>query len=280
VGGQAVIEGVMMRRGDRWSLATREPDGSIHTETHDVAPFGPAALKRIPLLRGVVALADSLRLGYRALIASATRQLPEDRPSSQPLVVVVIAATALFGALFIALPLAAATLLHAWMPTVPLELFEGVFRVALFLSYVAAIGRMAHIGRVFEYHGAEHQSIACVEAGEPLTPTNAGRFSVRHPRCGTAFLLWVLTIAVAVYAIVPADSFAEMVAVRVFGLPLIAGISYEVIRATARYDNRLMAALRTPGLWMQRLTTRTPDDAQREVAIAAVRALDDVPVTA
>lgn len=273
VGGQAVLEGVMMRRGGQWSLAVRDPEGSIHVEVHDVGGDPDARWRRLPVLRGVGALGDSLRLGYRALMASAARQLP---PGTRPKSFTVAAATsiAVFGTLFVVAPLVAVHALCAKVTWLPFALTEGVARIAIFLGYVAAISRLPAIRRVFEYHGAEHQSIACAEAGLELTPANAAKFSVRHPRCGTAFLLWVLTVAVAVYAAVPSENLAVVVASRIIGLPLIAGLSYELIRATARHqDHPIMRALARPGLALQDLTTRTPDHDQLEVAIAALRAV-------
>jgi uncharacterized protein YqhQ len=278
LGGQAVIEGVMMRGPAVWSVAVRRADGSITTETHGVNGWSER-YRRVPLLRGVTALAESVALGYRALGWSAERQLADTQPADakpvEPrriLYGAMVVAVVLFTAVFVLLP---AFLGHVAARHVafPAQVAESLVRVAFFVAYLALVGCLRDIRRVFAYHGAEHKAIAAYERGVELTPASAQRFTTAHVRCGTNFLLTVMVVAMLVYALVPTPTFLAVVASRVVLIPVIAGLSYEVIRVAARnMHRRWVRAAMAPGLLLQRLTTREPSLDQLEVAIVALRA--------
>lgn len=273
IGGQAVLEGVMMKCGRRWSLAVRDPDGSIHVEVHELPGVDRRWWQNVPVLRGVHALVESLRLGYRGLLISAARQLPDDAPTGA-FGGAVAAAVVVFVTMFALAPLLAVHALVQAVPQIPFAVTEGAARMAIFLGYVWAISKIPAVSRVFEYHGAEHQSVSCAEAGLEPTPAAAAGFPIRHPRCGTAFMLWVMVISVGVYAMVPSSNLAVVVASRLVGIPLVAGIAFELIRAAASHQtNRVVRLLTAPGLALQGLTTRVPDEGQLEVAIAALKAV-------
>lgn len=276
VGGQAVVEGVMMRGADRWAVAVRLPDGSIDV-TVEAAPRWGDRWSRVPVVRGVVALAESLTLGLRALTWSAARQADEEGvPVGRgQLAATVAVAVAVFSGLFIVLPAVASKGAGNLLPNrVAFNVFEGVLRLGLFLGYIALIGRMADVRRVFEYHGAEHKAIAAFERGAPLTPEAAQRFTTEHVRCGTNFLLLVMVLAILAHTLVGRPGWAVLVASRLLFVPVVAGLAYEVIRfAACRMGNRLVRALMAPGLALQRLTTREPSLDQLEVAIASLRAV-------
>ena len=278
IGGQAVIEGVMMRGPDVWAVAVRRTDGSIVSETHAVAGWSQR-YSRIPLLRGVTALAESLGLGYRALGWSAEQQLDEldgPRPNERAFgltmkVSMVVAVTLVLGA-FLVLPAVAGGYVHDRVG-VSSTVVESVIRLGLLVGYLAAVGLMGDIRRVFEYHGAEHKAIAAFERGVPLEPGSAQRFTTAHVRCGTNFLLVVTLVAIVVYALVPTPNILAVVGSRIVLLPIIAGVAYELIKLASRHMHRAwVRALMAPGLALQRLTTREPSLAQLEVAIVALRA--------
>lgn len=268
LGGQALIEGVMVRAGDSWAAAARRPDGTIATHREDVVAWA-SRFRRVPVVRGTVALASTVVLGMRAL--SWSRQVAEgERQSRRSVVVATFISVAVFVTVFALAPAAAARLVAdrgaAFAAT------EAVARLALFVGYVAAIGRLPGIRRTFEYHGAEHQAIAATEAGDVLDLDHVRRYSPRHARCGTDFLVLVAVVAVVVFALVSPHSWWALAASRVLLLPVVAGIAYEALRvsdrpAVARWLKPVMA----PALAVQRLTTRPPTDAQIEVAIVAVQ---------
>jgi uncharacterized protein YqhQ len=273
MGGQAVLEGVMMRGASTWAVAVRDPDGTIKVDVRAV-PGWSERYRNIPVLRGVLGLVESLGLGYRALTWSANQQVPAEEQVSEKVMgwAVAIAAIA-FSALFILLPaLAGRSLGHLFHGSFPIV--EGVARLAIFVVYLLAIGRMPDIRRVFQYHGAEHKSIAAYENGVELTPETAQQFSTAHVRCGTNFLLTVMVVAIVVYSVIPRPNLLFVVGSRVVLIPLIAGLSYEVIRLAAGNMNRsIVRMMMRPGLLLQKLTTREPDLDQLEVAITSLRAV-------
>ena len=237
MGGQAVLEGVMMRGASKWAVAVRGRDGSIKLDVRDV-PGWAERYSKVPVVRGVMALVESLGLGYRALTWSANEQVPpEEQVSEKVLGWAVGIAVVAFSALFILLPaLAGRSLGHLFHGSFPIV--EGVARLAIFVVYLLAIGRMRDIRRVFQYHGAEHKSIAAYENGVELTPETAQQFSTAHVRCGTNFLLIVMVVAIVVYSVIPRPNLLVVIGSRVVLIPLIAGLSYEVIRLAARNMNR------------------------------------------
>jgi uncharacterized protein YqhQ len=272
-GGQAVIEGVMMRGRDVWAVAVRRPDGTLHIESHEidsVARRHPILTK--PLLRGVIALGQALAIGFRALAISARESSPEEEQlTSRQMAVSMAIAVVLFIGIFIAVPAAA----FGWVgrrvdSSVLVNVGEGVFRVGLFLGYLALIGRAKEIRRVFAYHGAEHKTIAAYEHGDELTPERIDRYPTLHVRCGTNFLLIVMVITIFVFALFGNPGIGWRIGSRVVAIPLIAGLAFEVLRLGARHPgSRLIRALMVPGLWLQRITTRPPEPDMIEVAIAS-----------
>jgi uncharacterized protein YqhQ len=272
-GGQAVLEGVMMRGRDHWAVAVRRPDQSIHVESHEVRTIG----KRLPWLRkpglrGVLALGQALSIGMRALTISANQSVEdEEKLTPRQMAVSLTLAFVLFIAVFVIGPFLGFRLLRQSVTSsVARNILEGVGRVLLFLGYIALIGRMREIRRVFEYHGAEHKTIAAYEHGAPLKPESVDRYSTLHVRCGTNFLLIVMVLTILVYAMFPSRGLAWGIASRLIAIPVIAGLSFEVLRLGARYGNsRIMRALMTPGLMLQKITTRPPDLGQVQVAIVS-----------
>jgi uncharacterized protein YqhQ len=276
MGGQAVMEGVMMRGEHTWAVAVRTLDGDIEVEVHD-APTWAQRWAKVPLVRGVMTLAESLTLGFKALSWSANKQVPEEeRLSSKAIGWTMGVALLFFTGIFILLPAFGARGLNRWLPLEGfwLHAAEGALRLGLFIGYILLVGRMADIRRVFEYHGAEHKAIAAYENGVEVTPESAQRFTTEHVRCGTNFLLTVMVITIVVYAFFGRPALPMLIASRVLLIPLIAGISYEIIRFAARHmDSRGMRIVMRPGLALQRLTTRQPSLDQLEVAIASLRAV-------
>jgi len=276
MGGQAVMEGVMMRGERTWAVAVRGPDGDIEVVTHD-APSWAQRVSAVPIVRGVAMLAESLGLGMRALTWSANRQLPEEeRLSSKAMGWTMAVSMVFFMGVFILLPAFGARGLDRLVGTDGfwLHVGEGALRLGLFLGYLLLIGRIADVRRVFEYHGAEHKAIAAYEHDVPLTPESAQRFTTEHVRCGTNFLLIVMVLTIAVFAFFGRPGLVALVASRVLLIPLIAGISYEIIRFAARHmDRAWMRVAMKPGLALQRLTTREPSLEQLDVAVASLRAV-------
>ncbi len=272
-GGQAVLEGVMMRGRDHWAVAVRRPDRTLHLESHEVRSIG----KRFPLLnkpglRGVLALGQALSIGVRALTISANQSAQEDEKlTPKQMGASMVLAFTLFTAVFVVGPYVGFRFLrHTVHRSWERNVLEGFGRVALFLAYLALIGRLKEIRRVFEYHGAEHKTIAAYEHREPLEPEAVDRFSTLHVRCGTNFLLIVMVLTIAVYSVFPARGLLWGILSRVIAIPVIAGISYELLRLGAKFHrSRVMRALMAPGLWLQKITTRPPDHGEIEVAIAA-----------
>jgi uncharacterized protein YqhQ len=273
MGGQAVLEGVMMRGSSTWAVAVRRPDGEIVVETRPVSGWSER-YRNIPLVRGVMSLAESLTLGYRALTWSANQQMPEEEQiSEKALGWTILFAVLFFSSLFIIIPVLAGHELNHWFSG-SFQIVEGLVRLGLFVVYLLAIGFMRDIRRVFQYHGAEHKAIAAYENDVELTPQSAQQFTTAHVRCGTNFLLTVMVIAILVYSLIPTPNLLFVLGSRLVLVPVIAGLSYEVIRLAAKnMHRRWVRALMRPGLLLQRLTTREPDLEQLEVAIASLRAV-------
>ena len=272
-GGQAVIEGVMMRGRDHWAVAVRRDDGSIHLESHEVKTIGRRfPFLRNPGLRGALALGQALSIGVRALTISANESQPEsERLSSRQMAVSLTLALVIFVGVFIAGPAVLFRFLqHRVGSSVAANALEGVFRVLLFLAYLALIGRMKDIRRVFQYHGAEHKTIAAYEHGDRLEPEAVDRYSTLHVRCGTNFLLIVMILTIFVFALFGNPPLLWRVLSRIIAIPVIAGLAYEVLRLGAKFQGSpVMRALMAPGLWLQKITTRAPSRDQIEVAIAS-----------
>ena len=301
VGGQAVLEGVMMRGVSTWAVAVRKPgpegaDGSgtplgggsgvplgeIEVTSEPLVSWAKRhRLLRLPVIRGVVALGESLKIGFRALAISANAQLvDEDGEPAEPIGgftwgLTICLSIALAIGLFFVIPVGATSLIKDQLGSALLFwLVEGLLRTAIFIGYIVAISRLPDLRRVFEYHGAEHKTISCFEAGDRLVPARAETYSRLHPRCGTSFLLIVMVLAIFVFAPIGLPEWYWLVASRILGIPLIAGLSYEVIKWAGRNRRkRWVRALMWPGLMLQNLTTREPDREQLAVAIAALEAV-------
>jgi uncharacterized protein YqhQ len=296
IGGQAVLEGVMMRGIRTWSVAVRAPTAAQLERAAREIPAGEIAVQtfpfssalrrhrvlRLPLLRGVVALGGSLAIGLRALNISANAQIggveEGEGLSGATWIGALIVSFVFAVGLFFVVPVGLVSLVKSQLHSSTLFwLIEGVLRTAIFLGYLVLLSRLRDLRRVFEYHGAEHKTIACHEAGQELTPENAAAFSRLHPRCGTSFLLIVMIVAIFVFAPIGLPAWYWLLATRVLGVPLIAGISFEIIKFAARHRERTaVRVLMAPGLALQRLTTREPDHAQLAVAIAALRSVLEV----
>jgi uncharacterized protein YqhQ len=287
IGGQAVLEGVMMRGVSTWAVAVRKPlpEGAPSNEVGeiDIQSFPLTSvlqkhrLLRLPVIRGFIALIESLGIGFKALNISANSQLEEDEKpiTGWMWVGTVVVALAFAVGLFFVVPVSLTNLVKdelgsGWL----FWMVEGVVRTVIFLAYLVIIARLPDLQRVFEYHGAEHKTISCHEAELPLTPTNAQRFSRLHPRCGTSFLLIVMIVAIFVFAPIGLQDWWILVLTRILGVPLIVGLSFEAIKFAGRNRQRgWVRALMWPGLQLQRLTTREPDLSQLAVAVAALEAV-------
>jgi uncharacterized protein YqhQ len=278
-GGQAVLEGVMMRGPSCWAVAIRTPEGGIEQVVRDVAsPMRRHRIWRLPVIRGVIALGESLAIGFRALAISANVASREEDEDGE--VVTEITRGQIIFSFAIAIGFAlmlfkvGPALLTNWLPidgTAWFVLVEGLIRVVVFIAYIGLIGLLPDLKRVFQYHGAEHKTINALEAGAELTPDRVQKFSLIHPRCGTAFLLWVMVLGIFVFALVGRPVWYWLVVSRILLLPLIAGIAYELIRYAGKHQgNRVLMTLLAPGLWLQGLTTREPTLDQVEVSIRAI----------
>jgi uncharacterized protein YqhQ len=282
VGGQAVLEGVMMRGPSNWAVAVRKPDGDIaHVNQPIASPMARHWIWRLPVIRGVVALGESLAIGFRALAISASyaaQQEGEEGDSEE------VATELTRGQLIFAFAIAIgfAILLFKVSPALITDwiginagwfvIVEGLIRVTIFVLYLALISLFPDLRRVFQYHAAEHKAINAYEAGEELEPETVQRHSLIHPRCGTAFLLWVMVIAIFVFAFFGRPHWYWLIATRILLLPVIAGLAYELIRFAGKHQsNRILMTLLAPGLWLQRLTTRQPSLDQIEVSIRALK---------
>jgi uncharacterized protein YqhQ len=280
IGGQAVLEGVMMRGPSNWSLAVRKQDGEIAQLNHEIkSVMLRHKVFRLPIIRGIIALGESLAIGFRALAISANYAAQEEGDDDE--VSTEIGRGALIFAFAIAIGFALVlfkvtpALITNWLPIETTGLFvvvEGMIRVSIFILYLVLISFLPDLKRVFQYHAAEHKAINAYEAGEELTPERVQRFSLIHPRCGTAFLLWVMVIAIFVFAFFGQPAWYWLITSRILLLPVIAGIAYELIRFAGKHTgNRVLMTLLAPGLWLQRLTTREPSLDQLEVSISALK---------
>ncbi len=273
VGGQAVLEGVMMRAPNAWAVSVRRPDGIIESIRHELPRLSSRSRwAKVPLIRGVLVLGESLTIGFRALSWSAQKSVGEEEQemSKGELAGSMSLALVFFVGLFVIAPAAAARFLTSNRSFVYAAL-EGVIQLGIFLGYLWLLGRSAEISRVFAYHGAEHMSIHAYEAGDPLSVEKVGKYSPAHPRCGTSFLLLVMILAIVLFGLLGRLPWPALIASRLIGIPVIAGISYEILKLSGRHQNTVWGRfLAAPGLWLQRLTTRVPQEDQIEVAVASL----------
>jgi uncharacterized protein YqhQ len=282
VGGQAVMEGVMMRAPHSYCTAVRKPNGEIVTEEYPIHRMSEKyPLMKLPVLRGLGLLGQAMTLGVKALKFSANAALDEEKVDGKPVEITskMMAgnlAVSLLGFIFLYkfIPLFLATRLGHAVPSLSsrfaVNMADGLIRMVMFFSFLFLLSLMPDMRRVFQYHGAEHKVVFNFESGKPVNVANAQKFVTFHPRCGTSFLFVVLGIAMITYALLPIDGFWMKFVARIALLPVIAGVSYEVIRFAARRQGTLMSLLTMPGLWLQRITTKPPDDAQAAVAIHAL----------
>jgi uncharacterized protein YqhQ len=285
VGGQAVLEGVMMRSPHAWAIACRKPSGQVEVHSEPLERLSEKhKWMGWPVVRGVITLGHAMGLGFRALRFSANVALDElqpEKPKEKKLEVSgwIAAVNILFSVGFFIfmykyLPLLAATELKKYNPAlggqIVFNLVDGVIRLLLFLLFIWGVSFLKDIRRVYEYHGAEHKTVFAFENGDELNTGNVQRYSTYHPRCGTSFLMTVMLISIAFYMLIPVTTFWARFAVRIALLPVITGVSYEIIRFAAKHRGSLFALMTTPGLWLQRITTQPPADDQAECAIVAL----------
>jgi len=290
LGGQAVLEGVMMRGVSTWAVAVRNPEGQVEITSEPLRPWATRhRIWRLPVIRGVVALGESLKIGFRALAISANAQMEEDEEGNREEIggwiwgLTIVLSLAIAVGLFFVVPVGLTSLIKDELGNALLFwLVEGVLRTGIFIAYIVAISRLPDLRRVFEYHGAEHKTISCYEAEDELLPERAKLYSRLHPRCGTSFLLIVMVLAIFVFAPIGLPAWYWLLASRILGIPLIAGLSYEVIKwAGKNRRKRWVRAVMWPGLMLQNLTTREPDEEQLAVAIAALeKVLEEEPEAA
>jgi uncharacterized protein YqhQ len=285
VGGQAVMEGVMMRAPHSYCVAVRKPDGEIVTEEMNLPRMAEKyKIFKYPLIRGVGTLFQAMKLGLKALRFSANVAMEGIEPvkagkksseiSSWAITLNLMFSLGFFIFLYKFVPLYLVTSLQKWVPElsgrIAFNAADGVIRMLIFIAFLFSVSRMKDIRRVFQYHGAEHKVVFNFESGQPVTVENAQRFTTFHPRCGTSFLLVVMIVSMIVYTFIPFDSFVMKFVSRIVLLPVITGISYELIRFAAKRRGSVLATLTAPGLWLQRITTKPPSDDQAAVAIRAL----------
>ena len=292
IGGQAVMEGIMMKNKDDYAVAVRKPNGEIvvDKQTYRSIVGNHTTLTRIPFVRGVFNFIDSMIIGMKTLMFSASffeeeeekkpmteaEQNKKEKQESALMTGTVIVSIVFAVAIFMVLPYLLSGLLKRWIPSYGVRtVIEGLVRIGIFILYILLISRMEDIQRTFMYHGAEHKCINCIEHGLPLTVENVRISSRQHKRCGTSFLFFVLIISICLLCIVRVETVLMRVVVRIALLPVIAGISYEILRLAGNSDNPLINLLSKPGLAIQKLTTKEPDDSMIEVAIQAVEAVFD-----
>lgn len=290
IGGQAVLEGIMMRNGDRYSIAVRKMDGEIEVDVRDYKSVIPwDTVKKIPFVRGVFNFADSLVLGMKSLTYSASFFEEEEEQNLTPdesakkekqeklmMSLVMCASVVIAVAIFMVLPYFLGSIVERYTSSrAVLTICEGIIRVLIFLLYVILISRTEDIKRTYMYHGAEHKCINCIEHGLDLTVENVRKSSRQHKRCGTSFLFFVMIVSIIFCFFITAESQVARILLRIALLPVIAGVSYELIRMAGNSDHFLVNLLSRPGLWVQNLTTKEPDDSMIEVAICAVEKVFD-----
>ncbi|HJQ95263.1 MAG TPA: DUF1385 domain-containing protein [Acidimicrobiia bacterium] len=273
VGGQAVLEGVMMRAPGAWAVAVRRPDGAIESVRHQLPRLtSRSAWAKIPLVRGMLVLAESLTIGFKALSWSAQKSIGEEEEemTKGQIAGSMTLAIAFFIGLFVVVPTVAARFLTQDRSFIYAAV-EGLIQLGIFLGYLWLLGRSEEIRRVFAYHGAEHMSIHAYEAGDRLSVDRVSRYRPEHPRCGTSFLLIVMILAIVIFGLLGRLPWPLLILSRLVGIPLIAGISYEILKASGKHqETRWGRFLAAPGLWLQRLTTRVPEEDQIEVAVASL----------
>lgn len=285
VGGQAVMEGVMMRAPHSYCVAVRKPSGEIVTEQMPLPRLSDQyKIFKLPILRGIGTLFQAMKLGFKALNFSATAALDdpsipvEKRPSEKTwngaLVVNFVFGLGMLIVLYKVIPLFLVTQLEKVYPAlhgrIAFNVADGVIRMAIFLGFLYFMSRMKDIFRVFQYHGAEHKVVFNYESGQPVNIENAQKFVTWHPRCGTSFLFVLLILVIPFYALIPYDGFVAKLVCRILILPFVVGLAYELIRFAAKRRGSFLATITAPGLWLQRITTKAPDDAQAAVAIRAL----------
>lgn len=292
IGGQAVLEGIMMKNGDKYAVAVRRPDQKIEVDVQDYKSFIPSdTIKKIPFIRGIFSFIDSLVLGMKTLMYSAefyeeeeenAKELTKEEAAKQEkkekmmMNLTVVLSVILAVAIFMILPYFLSNLVKRYITSRGiLTVLEGIIRMLIFLGYIALVSRMEDIQRTFMYHGAEHKCINCIEHGLELNVENVRKSSRQHKRCGTSFLFFVMIVSIIFCFFITAESQVMRVLLRVALMPLIAGVSYEIIRLAGNSDNPVVNALSKPGLWVQNMTTKEPDDGMIEVAIQAVEAVFD-----
>jgi uncharacterized protein YqhQ len=279
-GGQAVLEGVMMRGRDHWAIAVRKPSGDMHIEGHGIESIAKRyRIFRVPGLRGIIALGQALGIGIKALTISANQSAEEEEKlTPRQMAFSMTIALVIFIGIFVVFPAVVSNFAKNRVPSgILLNVAEGVFRVLLFLGYLWLIGRMKEIRRVFQYHGAEHKTIAAYEHDAPLEPQEVDKYSTLHVRCGTNFLLIVMILTIFVFAIFGTPGLAWRIGSRLLAIPLIAGIAFELLRLGAKYHRSLiMRILMAPGLWLQKITTKPPSEDQIEIAIASFNKVLDM----
>lgn len=292
IGGQAVLEGIMMKNKEQYAVAVRKPNGEIEVEVeHYVGIIHGSKILNIPFVRGVFQFLDSLILGMRSLNYSASfyeddgeetvtdkafRKMFKDKADKVFSAVVMIVSLAIAIGIFMILPYYITSRFEDYIRSVSfMAILEGVIRIAIFVLYVLSISLMKDIRRLYRYHGAEHKCISCIEKGRPLTVQNVMRSSKQHRRCGTSFLLFVMLVSIILFFFIRVDNPLYRVLIRIALIPVIAGISYEIIRLAGRSNNILVRIISAPGMLLQRLTTKEPDESMVEVAIAAVEAVFD-----
>lgn len=291
IGGQAVLEGIMMKNGDRYAVAVRKPDKTIELDIQEYKSIVPTAVRRIPFVRGVFSFIDSLVLGMKTLTFSAeffedeesevkelTEQEVEKEKKKEQMIMnlTMVISVILAVAIFMVLPYFLSNLLKkAITSRMLLTVLEGVIRLLIFFTYIMLISKMEDIQRTFMYHGAEHKCINCIEHGLELNVENVRKSSRQHKRCGTSFLFFVVIVSIFICFLITAESQILRVAIRILLMPVIAGISFEIIRLAGRSENPFVNLLSKPGLMVQNMTTKEPDDGMIEVAIKAVEAVFD-----
>ena len=291
IGGQAVMEGVMMKNKERYAVAVRKPDQEIEVMTKEYKGIVPGEVwQKIPLVRGVLSFIDSLVLGMSTLMYSASffedeeesKEKKQDTAEKKKakenarMGVTVALSSILAVAIFMILPYYLSVLCSRFIASdMVVAVIEGILRLAIFIGYILLISKMKEIQRVFMYHGAEHKCINCIEHGLELNVENVRKSSKEHKRCGTSFLMFVVIISVILFLFIRVDSHALRLVLRLALVPVIAGVSYELLRAAGRSDNPVINLISKPGLWMQGLTTKEPDDDMIEVGIASVEAVFD-----
>ncbi len=293
IGGQAVLEGVMMKNKDRYAVSVRKPNGEIETDTEEFRGImHDSVLKRLPFIRGVFNFVDSMTLGMRTLTWSVSffeeggetepqkpslfQKLFGDRADDVAMGMTTTVSIVLAVGIFMILPYYISSLLGSYVRNASLmAMIEGLIRILIFVAYVVGISAMKDIHRLYQYHGAEHKCINCIERGRPLTVRNVMRSSRQHRRCGTSFLLFVMLVSVILFFFIRVENPVYRVGLRILLIPVIAGISYEIIRLAGNSNNILVRILSAPGMWLQKLTTKEPDEEMAEVAIASVEAVFD-----